>query len=140
MIGGLIEVDNVCDGGRDLYIALKEREKNRDKHNHQYNDNKSIKDQQKTTTIDVHTDYPYVRPPENKRTYHSQSINNILHLLAPLFKSKQLSTVFHNTLPNTLDTTIEYYNHSYKKNKDKYDLIDSFIITGKKLRTLSNII
>ena len=60
------------------------------------------------------------RPPYDKRTFHSEVINNYIKNLEPKFKDKILSKIFANCYPNTLDTTIDF-------NKEKKE---TFIITG----------
>ena len=60
------------------------------------------------------------RPPYDKRTFHSEIINNYIDNLEKKFKDKKLYKIFSNCYPNTLDTTIDY-------NKEKNE---TFIITG----------
>ena len=60
------------------------------------------------------------RPPYDKRTFHSEIINNYIDSLENKFKDKTLYKIFSNCYPNTLDTTIDY-------NKEKNE---TFIITG----------
>ena len=48
------------------------------------------------------------RPPYDKRTFHSEVINNYIKNLEPKFKDKILSKIFANCYPNTLDTTIDF--------------------------------
>lgn len=67
------------------------------------------------------------RPPIEKRTYTSKTINDLIEKLSPLFQDADLAILFGNTFPNTLDTTV-YYSGKASTNIDG-DL-DSFIITG----------
>ena len=60
------------------------------------------------------------RPPFDKRTFHSEIINNYIESLEPKFKDKILYKIFANCYPNTLDTTIDF-------NEEKNE---TFIITG----------
>ena len=60
------------------------------------------------------------RPPYDKRTFHSEIIDNYIKSLESKFKDKDLYKIFFNCYPNTLDTTIDY-------NEEKKE---TFIITG----------
>ena len=60
------------------------------------------------------------RPPYDKRTFHSEIIDNYIESLESKFKDKDLYKIFSNCYPNTLDTTIDY-------NEEKKE---TFIITG----------
>ena len=60
------------------------------------------------------------RPPFDKRTFHSEIINNYIESLEPKFKDKILYKIVANCYPNTLDTTIDF-------NEEKNE---TFIITG----------
>ena len=60
------------------------------------------------------------RPPYDKRTFHSEIINNYIESLEPKFKDKILYKIVANCYPNTLDTTIDF-------NEEKNE---TFIITG----------
>lgn len=73
----------------------------------------------------VNADIPDVRPKPTKRTFSSEKIDNLIDTLVPLFKNKDLGTLFNNCLPNTLDTTITYSGQFYGG-----DELDAFVITG----------
>ena len=62
---------------------------------------------------------PDVRPPYADRKFHSSAIDDFIASSLPKFSDPQLATLFQNTFPNTLDTTV-------------YQAVpgDSFIITG----------
>lgn len=60
------------------------------------------------------------RPPYDKRTFHSEAIDNYINSFESKFKDKILYKIFSNCYPNTLDTTIDF-------NEDKKE---TFIITG----------
>jgi meiotically up-regulated gene 157 (Mug157) protein len=77
--------------------------------------------------LDNTTAFSNERPPMEKRTYTSKTINDLIDNLSPFFKDDNLAILFGNTLPNTLDTTV-YYSGQSDTNIDG-DL-DSFIITG----------
>lgn len=68
---------------------------------------------------------PNARISYQDRTYHSETIDTLIEQLKDLFIDKNVAILFENTLPNTLDTTVLYYNHDIS-NGD----IDSFVITG----------
>jgi meiotically up-regulated gene 157 (Mug157) protein len=71
---------------------------------------------------------PAARPDYDKRSFHSKAIDNLIDQLTPLFKDPNLATLFSNTLPNTLDTTVYYYTPD-AQSVSTADL-DSFVITG----------
>lgn len=71
---------------------------------------------------------PDARPSYDKRSFHSTVIDTLITQLAPLFIDENLSTLFSNTLPNTLDTTV-FYSTSDPQDTATGDL-DSFVITG----------
>lgn len=68
---------------------------------------------------------PEARPPLNNRTYTSTAIDSLIDNLKPLLSDPDLAVLFSNCLPNTLDTTVNYFGDA----PDWYGL-DSFIITG----------
>lgn len=59
------------------------------------------------------------RPPVNERKFISEIVDKITFEISEKMKDKELSKIFINTFPNTLDTTV-FYDSS--KN-------DTFIIT-----------
>jgi uncharacterized protein len=63
---------------------------------------------------------PNVRPIASNRTFTSVSIDNLIKDLDGSWKSQDLSTLFGNCFPNTLDTTVAIH-----RGKD-----DTFVITG----------
>jgi uncharacterized protein len=76
----------------------------------------------------IYAALPNQRPDYDKRTFHSSAIDQLILTLQPLFKNPELATVFANSLPNTLDTTVS----SYTKNPENINQtdLDAFIITG----------
>ena len=62
---------------------------------------------------------PNARPPPAKRTFNSTAIEALIASFVPRFVDPDLGTIFANSLPNTLDTTVVAASHN-----------DSFIITG----------
>lgn len=69
----------------------------------------------------VFAEIPYERPPQAQRTFTSTAIDSLIANLSPLLIDKNISTLFENCLPNSLDTTIMYHT---------LDPLDSFVITG----------
>ncbi|AOA64042.1 Hypothetical protein PP7435_CHR3-0165 [Komagataella phaffii CBS 7435] len=67
---------------------------------------------------------PYMRPPEDCRTFKSVAVEKTLEALEPRFKDPDLFRLLENCLPNTLDTTILWTDF-----EDDNDL-RSFIVTG----------
>jgi len=63
---------------------------------------------------------PDMRPPAAQRTFVSAAVDNAITTLVPRFKDPNLATLFANTLPNALDTTV--YQHTGPN--------DTFIVTG----------
>jgi len=61
------------------------------------------------------------RPPLDQRTFTSPRIDKLIEDLKPLLKDQNIAGIFESCLPNTLDTTVKYYD-SVKE--------DSFVITG----------
>ena len=62
---------------------------------------------------------PDARPPPLQRKFNSTAVEKYLADLVPRFVDPDLGTMFANSLPNTLDTTIQLASAD-----------DSFIITG----------
>jgi meiotically up-regulated gene 157 (Mug157) protein len=62
------------------------------------------------------------RPPKSKRTFTSQSVDDLILEVKAHIKDKQLAWMFENCYPNTLDTTVDYELIGGKP--------DTFIITG----------
>ena len=49
---------------------------------------------------------PNARPPPSQRTFNSSYVEALIASFAPRFIDPDLATIFSNTFPNTLDTTI----------------------------------
>jgi len=62
------------------------------------------------------------RPPINKRTFTSQAVEDLIIFIKNQIKDKELSWMFENCYPNTIDTTVDYEIIDGKP--------DTFIITG----------
>jgi meiotically up-regulated gene 157 (Mug157) protein len=71
---------------------------------------------------------PDQRPTYDKRTYHSAAIDNLIDQLKPLFADPDVATIFSNSLPNTLDTTVSYATPN--PSQVFHIQLDSFVITG----------
>ncbi len=62
------------------------------------------------------------RPPLEKRTFHSQAVEDEIQRVKKSIKDPELAWLFENCYPNTLDTTVKY--------SEKNGEPDTFIITG----------
>ncbi|TDL29864.1 hypothetical protein BD410DRAFT_780368 [Rickenella mellea] len=62
---------------------------------------------------------PYMRPAPHCRTFNSTAVNKVISDLTSRMKDADLARLFENTFPNTLDTTISWFND---------DL--TFVVTG----------
>lgn len=62
------------------------------------------------------------RPPIAKRTYTSKAVEDKINFIKSQIKDPQLSWIFENCYPNTIDTTVDYEVIDGKP--------DTFIITG----------
>ena len=62
------------------------------------------------------------RPPINKRTYTSEAIEDLIIFIKNRIEDKELSWMFENCYPNTIDTTVDFEIIDGKP--------DTFIITG----------
>lgn len=62
------------------------------------------------------------RPPLERRTYHSEAVESLLKEVKDQIKDPELSWMFENCYPNTLDTTVDFEMMDGKA--------DTFIITG----------
>ncbi|ORX56871.1 DUF1237 domain-containing protein [Hesseltinella vesiculosa] len=66
---------------------------------------------------------PRARLPIAKRKFHSPLVDDYLAMKTATMKDKDLATLLENCLPNTLDTTIEWYDINTK-------IPHTFLITG----------
>ena len=62
------------------------------------------------------------RPPLNKRTFTSEAVEDLIVFIKNQIEDKELSWMFENCYPNTIDTTVDYEVIDGKP--------DTFIITG----------
>lgn len=69
------------------------------------------------------TPLPHVRPANPKFT--SQAVNALIDSYVPRFIDTDLGTLFSNCYPNTLDTTVEFFQPSTPTSKPS-----AFVITG----------
>ena len=67
-------------------------------------------------------EYPVVRVAAAKRHFQSKSVNNAIKTFQSKVKNPELSWLFENCFPNTLDTTVYY--------KEKDGKPDTYVITG----------
>ncbi|CAI5760142.1 unnamed protein product [Candida verbasci] len=70
-----------------------------------------------------HFKYPYMRPAPKCRTFTSEAIEKVIEDLKLRIEDPDLSRLFENCLPNTLDTTILWH----RKTIEGYH---SFVVTG----------
>ncbi|KAH0563446.1 hypothetical protein GP486_001983 [Trichoglossum hirsutum] len=78
---------------------------------------------------------PYQRPWVNCRTFSSEHVENVIRDLTSRMEDKDLSRLFENAFPNTLDTTIRWHVDGTGKNSGKrtgqdWEGAQSFIVTG----------
>ncbi|KAJ7698396.1 Six-hairpin glycosidase-like protein [Mycena rosella] len=64
---------------------------------------------------------PYMRPSPACRTFNSTSVEKVITDMKSRLKDPDLARLFENTFPNTLDTTVKYFNATQNL---------AFIITG----------
>ncbi|PBL02043.1 hypothetical protein ARMGADRAFT_1005480 [Armillaria gallica] len=64
---------------------------------------------------------PYMRPDPACRTFNSTAVEQVVVDMKSRLKDPDLARLFENTFPNTLDTTVRYYNETENL---------AFIITG----------
>ncbi|KAI0092796.1 Six-hairpin glycosidase-like protein [Irpex rosettiformis] len=64
---------------------------------------------------------PFMRPAPACRTFHSSSVEKVISDMKARLKDPDLARLFENTFPNTLDTTVKYFNETENL---------AFIITG----------
>jgi meiotically up-regulated gene 157 (Mug157) protein len=64
---------------------------------------------------------PYMRPEPACRTFNSSSVEKVIADMKSRMKDPDLARLFENTFPNTLDTTVKYFNATENL---------AFIITG----------
>ena len=66
--------------------------------------------------------FPVVRIPEKERNFQSKFIENAIKEFQKNVKDEELSWLFNNCFPNTLDTTVQFSEHNGKP--------DTYVITG----------
>ncbi|TFK56104.1 hypothetical protein OE88DRAFT_1652709 [Heliocybe sulcata] len=64
---------------------------------------------------------PYMRPAPACRTFNSTAVEDVIANMTARLKDPDIARLFENTFPNTLDTTVRYYNSTENL---------AFIITG----------
>lgn len=64
---------------------------------------------------------PYMRPAPECRTFNSSAVERVIDDMKSRLKDPDIARLFENTFPNTLDTTIRYFNSTENL---------AFIITG----------
>ena len=74
------------------------------------------------TNINLEDNFISNRPAVNKRTFTSEAVEDLIVFIKNQIKDKELSWMFENCYPNTIDTTVDYEIIDGKP--------DTFIITG----------
>ncbi|KAH9844064.1 Six-hairpin glycosidase-like protein [Rhodofomes roseus] len=64
---------------------------------------------------------PYMRPDPACRTFNSTAVEDVIANMTSRLKDPDIARLFENTFPNTLDTTIKYFNETENL---------AFVITG----------
>lgn len=72
--------------------------------------------------------YPYMRPPLKCRTFTSQAVERLIEDLKSKVEDEDLARLIENCLPNTLDTTILWYDPAHTAGKTKEPR--TFVVTG----------
>jgi len=70
----------------------------------------------------IRPEFPVVRVAADKRHFQSKAVNNAIKTFQSKVKNPELSWLFENCFPNTLDTTVYY--------KEKDGRPDTYVITG----------
>jgi len=70
----------------------------------------------------IRPEFPVVRVAADKRHFQSKAVNNAIKTFQSKVKNPELSWLFENCFPNTLDTTVYY--------KEKNGRPDTYVITG----------
>lgn len=80
---------------------------------------------------------PFQRPASRCRTFSSPLVELIIDDMTDRMVDKDLSRLFENAFPNTLDTTVKWHSDGStkikskkKKGENKWDGTQSFIVTG----------
>ena len=75
-----------------------------------------------TSSVKAGDTFVSQRPPPEKRTFHSDAVEQLLTQVKSSIKDPELAWIFENCYPNTLDTTVDF---SVRDGQP-----DTFIITG----------
>ncbi|RGB41961.1 Glycoside Hydrolase Family 125 protein [Rhizophagus diaphanus] len=83
----------------------------------------SANNEETTTKTECKSKFPYVRPKESERKFVSPVIEKVIKDITSNMKDKDLARLFENCWPNTLDTTVAWFNVGE-------DFPRTFIVTG----------
>ena len=72
--------------------------------------------------LNIKKNYTSNRPPIDQRTFTSEAVEDLINLIKNQIRDEELSWIFENCYPNTIDTTVDYEIIDGKP--------DTFIITG----------
>ncbi len=72
--------------------------------------------------LNIKKNYTTKRPPIDQRTFTSDAVEDLINLIKNQIRDEELSWIFENCYPNTIDTTVDYEIIDGKP--------DTFIITG----------
>lgn len=73
-------------------------------------------------TLFARADFPVVRTPESKRNFTSKAIEKTIREFSKKVNDKELTWLFNNCFPNTLDTTVNFSMNNGRP--------DTYVITG----------
>ncbi|CAB4464167.1 unnamed protein product [Rhizophagus irregularis] len=70
----------------------------------------SANNEETTTKTEYKSKFPFVRPKESERKFVSPVIEKVIKDITSNMKDKDLARLFENCWPNTLDTTVAWFN------------------------------
>ncbi|CAB4433836.1 unnamed protein product [Rhizophagus irregularis] len=70
----------------------------------------SANNEETTTKTECKSKFPFVRPKESERKFVSPVIEKVIKDITSNMKDKDLARLFENCWPNTLDTTVAWFN------------------------------
>ncbi|CAB5202077.1 unnamed protein product [Rhizophagus irregularis] len=82
----------------------------------------SANNEETTTKTECKSKFPFVRPKESERKFVSPVIEKVIKDITSNMKDKDLARLFENCWPNTLDTTVAWFNvgEDFSKNVHCY--------------------
>ncbi|KLO12852.1 hypothetical protein SCHPADRAFT_915488 [Schizopora paradoxa] len=86
---------------------------------------------------------PFMRPAPACRTFNSSAVEKVISDMTSRLKDPDVARLFENTFPNTLDTTVKYFNSSenlaaqwLRDTANQFAVYESIIGSDKELATL----